>query len=218
MSPALRWLAIGLVILGGAVTGAYVRERQSPRALPGPVVHDLKPAPATGPLPRVPLRRPDFTLSDPAGQHHSVAEWDGRLLVVNFWATWCAPCRREIPLLNRLAAEPAAKDLTVLGIAVDFPDDVRTFLTKMPLNYPVLIGEQDGLDVATAFGVRDMAFPFTAFVDRHGRVFSVHLGELHESDVRTTLSLIDRVDAGKLDIEAARRELAATVAGPHPGV
>ena len=216
MSPALRWLAVGLVIVGGAVTGAYVRDRQQHRAGPAPVVHELTAAPAAGPPAQVPARRPDFTLNDPAGKPHALAEWDGRLILVNFWATWCAPCRREIPLLNRLAGEPAAKDLTVLGVAVDFPDDVRAFLAKMPVGYPVLIGEQDGMDAAAAFGVQDMAFPFTAFIDRHGRVFSVHLGELHEADVRATLALIDRVDAGQLDIEAARRELAAATPGKGP--
>lgn len=206
-SRPLGVLAVGLVLLGGLVTGAYVRERSAAK-VSGPEVHALRPDPVAGPLEAVPERRPDFHLKDPDGKTHSIAEWDGKPLLVNFWATWCAPCRREIPLLNTLLARadrPA--DLAIVGVAVDFPDDVRAFMKKVGMNYPVLIGEQDGLDAAAAFGVQQMAFPFTAFIDRRGRVLSVHLGELHERDALATLAVLKNVDSGALTIAEGRAQL-----------
>ncbi len=212
-SPAVRWLLVGLVALGTAVAGAYLRQRTSAPAA-DPVAAALAPAPKPGPLATVPALRPLFTLKDPQGTPHAISEWDGRPLMVNFWATWCAPCRREIPLLNRLYHEPALPDLAIVGIAVDVPADVVSFLREVPVDYPVRVGEQDGLDAANAFGVEQMAFPFTAFVDRQGRVFSVHLGELHEADARATLALLADVDAGRLSPAAARAELTRRLAAP----
>ena len=78
--------------------------------------------------------------------------------MVNFWATWCAPCRREIPLLNKIRVERKAQNAEIVGIAVDFRDDVLKFVQKTPLEYPLLIGEEDGLAAAEAFGM-GMAFP-----------------------------------------------------------
>ena len=78
--------------------------------------------------------------------------------MVNFWATWCAPCRREIPLLNKIRMERKPQNAEIVGIAVDFKEDVAKFLHKTPLQYPLLVGEEDGLAAAEAFGM-GMAFP-----------------------------------------------------------
>ena len=108
MATPLRWLAYGLVALGAAVTGAYVHERLGGTPHPAPTLHVLTPTPAPGRAEgAIPELRPEFTLQDADGRAHTVTEWDGHPLMINFWATWCAPCRREIPLLNRLQAEPA---------------------------------------------------------------------------------------------------------------
>jgi thiol-disulfide isomerase/thioredoxin len=158
---------------------------------------------APEPAARVPARRPDFTLHDLDGKAHQLAEWDGRPVIVNFWATWCAPCRRELPLLNHLQQVYGPKRLQVVGIAVDFADDVRAFLQKMPLRYPVLVGEEDGLEAARAFGVETMAFPFSAFIDSSGRVLLVHLGELHQEQADAILATVIDVDAGRIPADSA---------------
>jgi len=215
VATPLRWLAYGLVALGAAVTGAYVHERLSAPvpAAAAPIVHILEAPPKAGDAEAgVPELRPDFTLKDAGGRPHPIREWDGKPLMINFWASWCAPCRREIPLLNRLQSEPALKDLQIVGIAVDFPQDVQNFLKKIPVHYPVLIGEQDGLDAANAFGVQAIAFPFTAFVDRQGHVLSLHLGELHEDQARSTLAVLERVDRGELTPATGRDALRAALA------
>lgn len=217
MATPLRWLAYGLVALGAAVTGAYVHERLGGPPRPAPTLHVLTPTPAPGRAEgAIPELRPEFTLQDADGHARTVTEWDGHPLMINFWATWCAPCRREIPLLNRLQAEPALKDLQIVGIAVDFRPDVLEFLKKLPIGYPVLIGEQEGLDAASAFGVQAVAFPFTAFIDRTGHILSVHLGELHEDQARVTLQVLDRVDRGELSAAAGRTALMAALAALPP--
>ena len=153
---------------------------------------------------QVPELRPLFSLQDAQGRSREIAEWDGRPLAINFWATWCAPCRREIPLLNRLRAERAASGLEVIGIAVDFRDDVIAYMRDTPIDYPVLIGEQEGLDVARAFGMETIGFPSTVFTDRKGRIVTVHVGELHAPEAEVILSAVEDVDSGRVDIESAR--------------
>lgn len=131
-----------------------------------------------------------YPLTDLDGQQRTLAEFKGRPLVVNFWATWCPPCRREIPLLKKMHAENEA--LTVVGIAVEEPDPVRKLAAESPFNYPVLIGEQEAVDLAIALGIRFVGLPYTALIDAKGRVLEIHAGELTEADAERALQRLLR--------------------------
>jgi thiol-disulfide isomerase/thioredoxin len=211
-SRPLRLAYLGFALLGAAVLGAFVYDRAfKPRPAPPPAPTILAPRPAAAPAPSVPDRRPELSLKDLDGRMHTLAEWDGKALIINFWATWCAPCRHEIPLLNAIRSEYAAKGVEIVGIAVDFPDDVRAFTKEFPISYPLLTGEDEGLAAARAFGVETMAFPFSVFTDRAGRVITLHLGELHRLQAQVILGIIARVDAGELTPEAGRSEVAGAL-------
>ncbi|TAK51272.1 MAG: TlpA family protein disulfide reductase [Gammaproteobacteria bacterium] len=166
-----------------------------------------EPRPLTAPDTVIPERRPDVTLADVRGQPRSLSHWDGRALIINFWATWCAPCRREIPMLNGLAQEFGPQGFEVIGIAVDFREDVLEYLQHMPLAYETLIGEQEGMDAARAFGVGSVVLPFTVFTDRTGRIVTLHLGELHRPQAEVILGTIRRIDAGELLMPAGRSRI-----------
>jgi len=185
----------GLAAVAGAAFGASYYLSQGSRERQGPL-------PAVRPV--VPDVRPLFALADTAGVTRSIAEWDGRALVINFWATWCPPCRREIPLLNSLRAEYAPRGFEVIGVAVDFRDDVLRYMAATPIDYPVLIGEQDGLEAVRAFGLGTLGFPFTVFTDTRGRIVTIHVGELHAAEAAIILSAVTDVVAGRVTIEAAR--------------
>ena len=97
---------------------------------------------------------PDLTMPDLAGQPKSLRDFLGQPLIINFWATWCAPCRREIPLLQQLRHAISATGLQVVGIAVDFRSAVADYLRRQPIDYPLLIGEDQGLAAAEQFGMQ----------------------------------------------------------------
>jgi thiol-disulfide isomerase/thioredoxin len=160
------------------------------------------------PHPVIPARLPDFSLNDLSGKPTSISAWSGRSLVINFWATWCAPCRREIPLLNTLAGDWARHDLTIVGIAVDYADKVRQFTGQVKINYPVLIGEQDALEVAAKFGMDSPALPFTVFTDRRGEVVALFVGELHRPQADFILSEVQNLDQEHIQLPEARRAIA----------
>jgi thiol-disulfide isomerase/thioredoxin len=151
----------------------------------------------------VPDTLPGFVLKDRDGKSRKLADWSGRPLIVNYWATWCPPCRREIPLLKRLRAQSRPQSVEVIGIAVDFRDDVLKYAAKEQIDYPLLIGEEDGLAAVAAVGMQP-AFPFTVFADRQQRILAVKIGELHEDEALLILAAIDRVDAGKQGLAAAK--------------
>ena len=132
-------------------------------------------------------------------------------MLINFWATWCAPCRREIPLLKNLRHERAADGLEIVGIAVDFRDAVQHYSHEMSIDYPVLVGEQDGLDAIAAFGM-DTVFPFTVFADRRGRIVALKVSELHADEADFILDRVKAIDAGRLDLATAKKEIADGVA------
>ncbi len=215
----LRLAYIGFAVLGAAVLGAFVYDRASRPAAPGPravAVAGLPAAATAPPRPTVPARRPQIQLKGLDGRVHSLADWDGKALVINFWATWCAPCRREIPLLNRIEREYGPKGVEVVGIAVDFVDDVKAFTKDFPIGYPLLIGEEDGLEAARAFGVDAMAFPFTAFTDTKGRIITVHMGELQAAQAQAILRVVARIDGGTLALENARAAVSAALEALPP--
>jgi thiol-disulfide isomerase/thioredoxin len=156
---------------------------------------------------------PDVRLADRDGTLRSLREdWAGQSLIINFWATWCAPCRREIPLLKQLAADHAGENFQVIGIAVDFRDKVLAYADEMQIDYPMLIGEQDALDAANAFGVEAVGLPFTIFTDSAGRVIALHMGELTAGEADIILAAVREVNAGRSDPVQARAAIEAGLA------
>jgi len=153
---------------------------------------------------KVPTELPDFTLEDRDGNKRSIRSWQGKSMIVNFWATWCAPCRREIPLLREIQKTNEAAGFQVVGVAVDFRDDVLKYADEIGIDYPILMGEQDGLDAVTSFGMGSIGFPFTVFTDNQGRIVLTHLGELTQPESVVMLDAVKRVNSGELTPAAAR--------------
>jgi thiol-disulfide isomerase/thioredoxin len=160
---------------------------------------------------------PAFSLADRSGQVRTLQDWQGKSLIVNFWATWCAPCRREIPLLQELQRDHGAQGFQVVGIAVDERDKVIAYADEMQIAYPLLIGEQDALDAITAFGIDAIGFPFTVFADRQGRVITAHMGELTADQAGVILSAIRRVDSGAETVAQAQSAIRSGLAALDHG-
>lgn len=202
-------LWVGLLALSTlAGYGVYLSSRE----LLAPEPPSIEPIP----LAVIPERRPDISLPDRDGNVRALSEWDGKALIVNFWATWCAPCRREIPMLNDLAREYRQHSVEVIGIAVDFREDVLQYLQKMPIDYTVLIGEQDGMDAARAFGVDAIGLPFTVFTDSSGRIVTLHVGELHRPQAEAILTVVRQIESGALDMATARSQIRKMMADYAP--
>jgi len=155
----------------------------------------------------VPETLPDITLAGLDGKPTKLSSFAGRPLMVNFWATWCAPCRREIPLLNKIRMQRKGQNAEIVGIAVDFRDDVLKYVKSTPIRYPLLIGEEDGLAAAEAFGM-GMAFPFSVFVDSQNRILTVKIGELHEDEANFAFDRLKDIDNGILTRAAAQAAVA----------
>ena len=148
---------------------------------------------------------PDFSLADLDGEMRSIQEWSGQPLIVNFWATWCEPCRREIPMLKAFHEEHPG--ITVLGVAVEQPDPVRAYAEEAQFNYPVLIGQQSGIDAASAFGVELYAMPVTIFTDAAGGTLGARIGEVHAEHLDEYLAVLDALQNGTLDRDGARARI-----------
>ncbi len=148
-----------------------------------------------------------FSLPDMEGKPRDIDEWSGKYRVLNFWATWCAPCRREIPLLKTFQVDHAADDIQVIGIAVDFPEDVTKYAEKAQFNYPVLVGQEDAMAVAESSGVPFIGLPFTMIVDDEGMLIDTHMGEIFEDDLVKLAETLKALDNGSLTIEQAREIL-----------
>jgi thiol-disulfide isomerase/thioredoxin len=167
------------------------------------------PAPAAGQephAPAIPEELPKIALPDLDGKVRALSDWSGRPLLINFWATWCEPCRREVPLLRALKRKQTGLGLEVVGIAIDSPDAVRQYVASHGIDYPVLIGEKDGFAAITAFGM-DTGLPFSVFSDRSGRVVTLKVGELHADEADLILDRLQRLDAGGLTLAAARAQI-----------
>jgi thiol-disulfide isomerase/thioredoxin len=205
-------IAVAALLAMGMAAGAWVHfHRGVPRSPPGPgmrVAAGEASAPSSGDffpeIPKIPDRLPQFSLADRSGKTTSIASFAGKSLIINFWATWCAPCRSEIPLLQTLQAEWVGRGASVVGIAVDHRDEVLEFADRFKIGYPLLIGEQDALDAAAAFGVASPVFPFTVFTDRRGEVVALFIGELHKPQAELILSQVQKLNEGQIELPAAR--------------
>ena len=149
---------------------------------------------------------PHFVLDDVWGERRNIHEWMGRPLLINFWATWCAPCRREIPLLEALHKDESG--IQVIGIAIDKQPDVMTFIGEFGVSYPNLVGETDAIAVSEQFGVAELGLPFTVLTGGDGSVLTVHIGELNAAQLSKIAEISAAYESGSLEKAAARAELA----------
>ncbi len=124
--------------------------------------------------------RPEFSLTDLNGESVSIARWDGKVVLLNFWATWCPPCRKEIPAFIEVLKQYGNDGFQVIGVAIDETEAVKEFVTSLGANYPQLIGQQDAAEVSKRYGNQYGALPYSVLIDRKGFVRFIKPGELHK--------------------------------------
>jgi thiol-disulfide isomerase/thioredoxin len=226
LSPAAR-VAVMSILLGAGVVGflAHRLMAPAPSVRPDPTAHRALPpaadaagaaAPAARPTPET---LPDISLPDLEGRPRHLSEFTGRPLIVNFWATWCEPCRREIPLLEAIRRENAGNKLEIVGIAIDDPQSVRKFAHELGIQYPLLVGENGGLEAVSAFGM-DTVLPFSVFADGQGRIVALKIGELHRDEAGFILARLSDLGAGRIGLAAAREQIGEEIrrlAASRPG-
>jgi thiol-disulfide isomerase/thioredoxin len=213
MPLASRALVIVLVALGGVLAGflAYRAARPPAAALAAsaqppasmPAATEEPAAAAARPIPEA---VPDLKLPDLAGRERSLRDFLGHPLIINFWATWCAPCRREIPMLQQLRHAYAGEGLEVVGVAVDFRSAVSDYVRRGAIDYPLLIGEDRGLAAAEQFGM-DTVLPFSVFADAQGQVIAVKIGELHRDEADYILGAMRALAAGQLNLSQVHADI-----------
>jgi thiol-disulfide isomerase/thioredoxin len=144
-----------------------------------PDVTDAQPQPATINLPTFWATK----LPDLDGNLQSVSKWQGKFLVVNFWATWCTPCREEMPVFSELQQKYSAKNIQFIGIAADSADKVRDFQRRFPVIYPLLPADTQGLELSKRLGNRIGVLPHSVILNERGDVVLNRVGPLKKADL-----------------------------------
>lgn len=167
-----RGLIAAVVVMAGAA-GIWFGQSRQPQ-LGTPVTDDLS-------------RLEAMQLSDADGRPMPFSAWRGKLLVVNFWATWCPPCREEMPAFSRLAQKHADQGVQFVGISIDSADNVRKYLSEESIAYPLPIGGSDAIQLSADLGNTQQAMPFTVLFSRDGRIIERKLGTYKEEELDALL-------------------------------
>lgn len=171
-----RWLFVAVGVLAMvAGSASWLAHRERPGIAPARVA------------PQAVLAT---SLHDIAGRPHKLGDYAGKVLVLNFWAPWCAPCRAEMPAFSRVQARLGAR-AQILGLTSDDPERVARFAEDVPVSYPLLLGGPEVDALAVALGNRDRVLPFTAILDPRGRVVEQHVGAYSEAGLEEAISRAD---------------------------
>ena len=128
------------------------------------------------------------SLNDLAGKPQPLGQWKGKPLLVNFWASWCAPCVQEMPELSELAAKDGGKHFNVIGIGIDSPANLNEFVKKTKVAYPLYVGGMSGTDLSRELGNTHGGLPFTVLIGPDGQVRKTYLGRLKFDELRADLA------------------------------
>ncbi len=123
-------------------------------------------------------QRPEFAVADLNGEMRNIKEWDDKLILLNFWATWCPPCKKEIPDFIKLQAAYGEQGFQIIGIAVDDEQAVKEYAQQIGMNYPSLIAEAEGVQLAQRYGNVAGVLPYSVIINRAGEIGSTIRGEL----------------------------------------
>ena len=163
-------------IVGGGIYGYSYKNTQSPSAQ-----EPLKTAASEA------LFQSSF--NDLSGKKQPLAQWQGNILVVNLWATWCPPCLAEIPEFIQLQKQYGKQGVQFIGIAIDQQSKVKIYADEVGMNYPVLLGEQEGVDLSRRMGNAQGGLPYTVIVDRKGNILATQLGTLSREKLEGIIRL-----------------------------
>ena len=121
------------------------------------------------------------------GKPVDTTQWQGKVLVVNFWASWCPPCVEEMPTLDKLQAEFKSQNVLFVGIGIDSPSNIRQFLEMTPVSYPIVIGGLEGSNLSKQMGNSQGALPYTIIINSQGKSTSSKLGKISEEELRKSI-------------------------------
>lgn len=173
MNPRLRWAAYaGAALLAVAAGVGTQWWRQSGGAAPEAAVAALR---AT--------RLPDLE-----GTPRALDDWRGKVVIANYWATWCVPCREEMPIFVKLQQKYGDRGLIFVGIAIDQQAKVAAFAKELGVNYPILMGSLSDVEATKRIGNTVSALPFTLVFDREGRLVKRQLGEFKEAELESIIA------------------------------
>ena len=173
------WITLLVALVFGSI-GAYVgMARLEPEA----------------PVPDAVRQLMAESIPDPTGTPQALKQWQGKLLVVNFWATWCPPCVHEMPELSALQTELAGKNIQILGIGIDSEKNIAEFSAKHKISYPLFAAGMGGARLTRAFGNQAGGLPFTVLIGPNGQIHKTYLGQLKMDELRRDLTTFSSASA-----------------------
>lgn len=181
---------MAVVAFMAAAGGYFLAMVMNPSAGIGTSAAGTAPGPRADDL--VGQRRPDFTLSTVRGTMVSADDFEGRVWLVNFWATWCAPCVEEMPMLSRLQRDYADQGVVVVGIALDDAQRAAEFAAELGIDYPLLVGKTDVVLTGRRFGNATGMLPFSVLIDTSGVIRWTHLGALSRAALEAQIETLTR--------------------------
>jgi thiol-disulfide isomerase/thioredoxin len=175
----MRRLVIVLVSIAALMGGLYLSAQHFAVALP-----EATPTATGG---EVGSLRPDFLLASNLGEMVSADAFAGKTILINFWATWCGPCREEMPMLMDLQRKHTDKGLQIVGIALDDANAVKNFVKTYGITYPILVGESDVFETSAAYGNSEGVLPFSVLIDKNGIIRWQYAGKITQKDINVIL-------------------------------
>jgi thiol-disulfide isomerase/thioredoxin len=187
-----QWQLVTLIVVLAllSVVGGYQLQQFLKADAVKPIVAIQNPI---APVDVVDTKFESFSLLDVNGDQRNLSEWKGKVRVINFWATWCGPCREEIPAFVELQQQYSNEGLQFIGIALQQAEEVHDFMNEFKMNYPVLVGGDDVIKAAKKLGNDIGALPYTVIIDKSGIIAFTRRGPLSKSEaesvIQTLLSL-----------------------------